>query len=361
MIRYRFCAHGLPAEAVSRIASEPRQSQARGRRGAGRAARRASRARGAVSALPDFVDAIDRAVSFLERSQLPTGELRVFASGKPDPSIFPTALAAWSLSFAPRAAKVRERALDFLAAEMEPRGLWKHWTRQHPYHHQLPPDLDDTCCASAALARGGRTFPDNRALLRKNRNRRGLFRTWKLTLAQLRHPLVSFGFFTKTSARPFDIDAVVNANALHYLGDVRGALPEVARYLVQVLREDREAHCDKWYENPFAVWYFFSRALQRSAPEAGELIVQKIGATKPASALDRALAICALRDWNRTAEVAPLLALQLESGAWPAAPLYHGGRARRRNGTFAPPHPDTPCWGSEELTTAFCIEALART
>jgi hypothetical protein len=301
-------------------------------------------------------DAIDRAVAFLERSQLPTGELRVFASDKPDPSIFPTALAAYSLSFTPRAAKVRDRALDFLLAEMEPRGLWKHWPREHPYHHQLPPDLDDTSCASVALVRAGRSFPDNRALLLKNRNRRGLFRTWKLTLAQLRHPLISCAFFTKTSARPFDVDAVVNANALHYLGDI----PEVTRYLVRVLRENGEAHCDKWYESPFAIWYFFSRALQRNAPEAGELIVKKITATKPAGALDRALAICALRLWNQPADAGPLLAQQLDSGAWPAAPLYHGGRARRRDGTFAPPHPDTPHWGSEELTTAFCIEALAR-
>lgn len=301
-------------------------------------------------------EALDRAVAFLERSQLPSGELRVLAGGKPDPSVFPTALAAHALSFAPQAAHVRDRALDFLLREMEPRGLWKHWTREHPHHHQLPPDLDDTSCASAALTRAGRTFPDNRALLLRNRNRRGHFYTWKLTLTQLRHPLVAFAFFTKTSAKPFDVDAVVNANALHYLGDA----PEVVAHLMRVLRENREAHCDKWYENPFAIWYFFSRALQDKAPEAGELIVKKIATARPSNALEHALAICALRYWNRAADVAPLVALQLESGAWPAAPLYHGGRARRRDGTFAAPHPDTPHWGSEELTTAFSVEALAR-
>ena len=301
-------------------------------------------------------DALARGVAFLAQAQLPTGELRVFASGKPDPSVFPTAIAAHSLSFAPQAAKVRGRALDFLVAEMEPRALWKHWTREHPFHHQLPPDLDDTSCASSALARAQRSFPDNRALLLRNRRRDGLFYTWKLTREQLRHPLVCLAFFSRTSARPFDVDAVVNANVLHYLGDV----PEVAAYLLRVLREDRESQCDKWYENRFAVWYFFSRALFRNTPEAEELIATKIAAAKPSNALEHALAVCALRDWNHAADVTPLLALQLESGAWPAAPLYHGGRARRRDGTFAPPHPDTPHWGSEELTTAFCIEALAR-
>src|SRR6185436_12619440 len=118
-------------------------------------------------------DALARGIAFLERSQLPTGELRVYASATPDPSVFPTAVAAHALSFAPEAAAIRRRALDFLRAEMDARGLWKHWTRVHPHHGWLPPDLDDTACASAALARDGRAFPDNRPLLLANRDRRG--------------------------------------------------------------------------------------------------------------------------------------------------------------------------------------------
>ena len=35
-------------------------------------------------------------------------------------------------------------------------------------------------------------------------------------------------------------------------------------------------------------------------------------------------------------------------------------RKRLSANSFAPPHPDTPWWGSEELTTVFCIEALSR-
>ncbi|HEX2060982.1 MAG TPA: hypothetical protein VHK90_09595, partial [Thermoanaerobaculia bacterium] len=227
-----------------------------------------------------------RAIAFLARVQLPSGEIPVLAAGKPDPSVFPTALAAHALSFAPEASSIRERALDFLLSEMEPRGLWKHWTRAHAYHHQLPPDLDDTACASAALARAGRAFPDNRALLLRNRNRAGLFYTWKLTRTQLRHPLVTLMFFRSTSAKPFDVDAVVNANVLFYLG----YLPDVVAHLVDVLRTNRESVCDKWYENPFAVWYFFSRALRTTAPEAGELLVRKVREAAPSNALEHALA-----------------------------------------------------------------------
>jgi hypothetical protein len=302
---------------------------------------------------------VDRAIAFLEQHQLPSGELPVEASGNPDSSIFPTAVMAHSLSFAPAAAAVRERALDFLLGQTDRAGLWKHWTREHPHYAQLPPDLDDTSCASAALARGGRTFPDNRNMLLANRERRGLFRTWKLTREQFLHPLALFFFFRHTSAKPSDVDAVVNANVLFYLGAIPETQP-VIDHLLQVLRDGRERACDKWYDDPFVVWYFFSRALRSVAREGGALLEAKLVRAMPANALERALAICTLLDWNRAPSVDALLAAQLESGAWPAAPLYHGGRRRRRDGTFEEPHPDTPYWGSEALTTAFCVEALSR-
>jgi hypothetical protein len=298
-------------------------------------------------------EAAARGVEFLRRVQLPSGELPVLASGKPDPSVFPTAVMAHSLSFATAAADVRRHALDFLAAEMQPGGVWKHWPRIHPQHAFLLPDLDDTACASAVLARGGRSIPDNRALLLKNRNRRGLFRTW---LLRYRHPLAMYAFFTRTSAKPFDADAVVNANVLFYLG----AIPEVVQHLLAVLRENRERQCDKWYDNPFVVWYFFARALHGISPEACDLIAKKLDAATPSNALEHALAACTRLYLGRTPDVEVLRRMQLPSGAWPAAPVYHGGRARNRDGTFGEPHPDTPYWGSEAWTTAFAVEALAR-
>nr|MDQ4086669.1 hypothetical protein [Pseudomonadota bacterium] len=97
--------------------------------------------------------------------------------------------------------------------------------------------------------------------------------------------------------------------------------------------------------------------------EAADIIERRITATAPAGALDAALAVSALLSVGR--EVPRhlpqlLLGAQLGSGAWPRAALYHGGRARRRDGSYGEPHPDTPRWGSEELTTAFCLEALSR-
>jgi hypothetical protein len=325
--------------------------------------------------------AVARAIAFLESVQLPSGELPVYASNDPtmagqgeiDPSVFPTALAAHSLSFSPDAAPIRERALAFLAGERDRHGLWRHWTREHPHCAQLPPDLDDTSCASAAIGDPA-LLASNRDIMLCNRRRDGLFLTWilprlRLTCPahrraawpQLRHAATLWLFFRRTSARPGDVDAVVNANALFHLGafEGRGA---VVDFLLGVLRRGAETECDKWYENPFAIRYFLSRALAGEAEAAG-LVERRAAGSAPATALEAALALCTSLNCGRRpaeAEVEALLALQERDGSWPRAALYHGGRLRSAGGGFEPRHPDTPHWGSEALTTAFCVEALSR-
>jgi hypothetical protein len=327
-------------------------------------------------------EALSRAVAFLGRAQLPSGEFPVYATTDPtlaeraelDPSIFPTALAAQSLGFHPDAAPLAARACRFLRDEMDRHGLWRHWIRDHPHYPSLPPDLDDTSCASAALAGAGRGFPDNRGLLLANRARDGRFLTWmvprprwtggrhmRLVLRQLRHLPTLVMFFRLTSAKPYDIDACVNANTLRYLGRFEGE-EKVVDWLVAVLRAGAERQCDKWYENPFVVRYFLSRALAGRAPEARELVLVRTLAEPATNDLERALAACTLLDWGEepSTQIAALLAAQGTDGSWRRAALYHGGRARLRTGGFAEPHPDTPRWGSEAITTAFAVEALAR-
>ena len=330
-----------------------------------------------------IVAALERAVSFLEATQLGSGELPIYASSDPtlaagasiDPSIFPNALAAWSLSRWPGADAVRDRICDFLAAEMLSTGLWRHWPRSHPHHASLPPDLDDSSCASLALARAGRPAPDNRALLLANRDARGRFFTWiaprlrwsglrhsALTWRQLAHAPTLYLFFTRTSAEPRDVDAAVNANTLFHLGRFDGEAA-VVELLVDALRQGRERHCDKWYENPFVIWYFFARALAGRSDDAETLLVRKLDEAELENALEAALALSALIALGEPvnqARVESLLAAQQPDGSWPRAALYHGGRARLPDGRFAEPHPDTPRWGSEALTTAFAIEALGQ-
>ncbi len=328
-------------------------------------------------------DSLTRAVAFLEAVQLPSGELPVYASTDPtlmtgealDPSIFPSALAAWSLSFCPAAAGVRDRICAFLEAEMLPHGLWRHWPRSHPHHASLPPDLDDSSCAALAMAKAGRAVPANRDLLLANSNGNGLFFTWlsprlrwsgprhmAVVAQQLAHAPTLLMFFRKTSAKPHDVDAVVNANALYHLGRFDRDQAVVA-FLTAILREGRERQCDKWYDQPFVIWYFLARALAGRSDEACALLSAKLASAEPENALQLALALCAsgsLGERPDEGRIARLIALQADDGSWPRAAFYHGGRRRRREGGFDDPHPDTPRWGSEALTTAFAVEALAR-
>jgi hypothetical protein len=104
---------------------------------------------GSPAAIRAAREAVARGLAFLESVQLRSGEFPVYASTDPtlaegcaaDPSVFPTTLVAHSLADCAQAGPLRQRALAFLAAEMDPHGLWRHWTREHPHCSQLPPDL----------------------------------------------------------------------------------------------------------------------------------------------------------------------------------------------------------------------------
>jgi hypothetical protein len=306
--------------------------------------------------------AIEKGVAFLESAQLPSGEIPIEMSPNPemtgdrvrDPVVFGAALAARALSITPSAARVRLRALDFLQREMEPDGLWRYPSTEHAGHDYIPLDVDDTSLASAALENSGRPVPNNRALLLANRNRKGLFRTW--IVRWWPHPRRMYDFFRLTTANVGDVDSVINANVVIYLGDCEETRPAIA-YMLAVLRASAEMASTKWYESRFTVWYFLSHALREIASEAGAMIVPRIEAANPHNALELALAASTLLLWNRTPDVKPLIDAQLPSGAWPRAGFYHAGLKRISRNEF---QPTPPWWGSEALTTVLAVEALSR-
>ena len=306
--------------------------------------------------------AIEKGIAFLESAQLPSGEIPIETSPTPemsgecvrDPVVFPAALAARALSITPSAARVRSRAVEFLLGEMEPDGLWRYPSSEHPGHDYIPLDVDDTSIASAALAAAGRHFPNNRALLLANRGRKGLFKTW--IVRWWPHPRKTYRFFRDSTAELGDVDAVINANVVIYLGMCEETRPAIA-HMLAVLRANGEMMSTKWYESRFTVWYFFSHALHEIAPEAGEMIVPRVEAATPRNVLELSLAASTLQLWNRAPDVQPLLEAQLPSGAWPSASFYHGGLKRISRNEF---QPTPPWWGSEALTTVLVVEALSR-
>jgi hypothetical protein len=327
-------------------------------------------------------EATGRAIAFLSESQLPTGEIPIVTVPTPDmvgeatldPCIFPAPIVALALADVPGTDGIRALIADFLEAEMDPEGVWRFSAQRHPRRAELPADVDDTALTCAALAQEGRPFPDPTPLLRGNRDGRGLYYTWFAPRLAWRgrphagvawrtwltHPLAVSLFFNATPAQRRDIDAVINANVLYFLPPSAEDAP-VVRLLLDVLRGGDEARCDKWYDRRFLVWYCFARALRPRCPEALDIIAAKLAVARPDAALDLALAITTAVRCGRPPQeesIEALLCEQRADGSWPRASVFHHGRPRRRDGSFGPGHPQTLHWGSAEMTTAFCLEAL---
>jgi hypothetical protein len=324
---------------------------------------------------------IDRAVDFLASHQLPYGEFKTYvAPGNSleencqfDSSPFTTSLVVYSLSFLPntRVGEIREKALNFLANEMESSGLWRFWSSKNLMHRLIPPDMDDTCCASFVLKKY-RTAPPNKKLILANRNKQGLFYTWFLPrftilltnatfwLKSLPETPTRFVFWRKTEAEPDDIDCAVNANVVLYLNECEETKAAIA-YLIEVTLSGTEVMCDKWYLSKFPYYYMLSRAYFNGVEALGAVKSTVITALEQmldtneecSNPLDIALATCTLMNFNHQSEalhkaIISLLETQKSDGAWSRVPLYYGGPKKYYG------------WGSPELTTGFCVEAIAR-
>lgn len=334
-------------------------------------------------------DAIGRGLAFLAKRQLPTGQFPIQATShyKPnspvvdDASPFATSHVAYSLGFLPGGyvQPMLDRALAYLRREMTGPGLWRYWNRDAEWDGRrifsfIPADLDDTASHSWLLRRHGVAFPENRHLLLHNRDREGRFYTWFVprlqATADLRYWRAVLGevtlarltvFWRTTEADYDDVDAVVNANVLLYLGDTAEIAP-VVRWLARIVEEGREAESDKWYRDIFTFHYALSRC--RLAGIQGfdnlrPLILDRLTAVVRSDGgigehpMHTALALNTIFNMQIDAPftgraLAHLLDTQATDGGWPAAAYYYGGPQR------------SVSWGSRDLTTGLCLEALAR-
>jgi hypothetical protein len=329
--------------------------------------------------------ALERGLDFLARRQHADGNFPILVSSDPemkkdleqDSAHFATCLILYCLGF------IRDERIDSminagcrsLASGMEGAGYWRFWPRHHHFYRYIPHDTDDTAFASFLLKKYRSDFEGgNRSVLLLNRDPRGLFYTWIFPrFRTLFHPatwtlpwrdwlgrILYIPAWRQTEAAPDDVDAAVNANALLYLRE-GGHVQPVAAWLENVIRCRTEPIPDKWYADP-AVYYMISRARFEGVTELQSL-EQVLGAriseeheknieTQPP--LTQALIACSLM--NISARGHPLLPKIMDAlldaqdpeGAWPTSPIFWGGPKRLR------------CWGSQEVSTALALEALAR-
>jgi len=331
----------------------------------------------------DLEQAIAQGIDFLHAVQLPSGTFQIFCSPHPlleekcapDYSTFQTAQISYCLNFtkSDRVEEIVRRAIRFLLSTMQDGCVWRYTCSPNPDY--LPPDVDDTACISFQLRRHGVSFPDNTGVILGNRDSRGLFYTWvlprlkwtthmsywRVALRQLLKLRQLYWFYTVTECRPNDLDLVVNANVLYYLGERPETAP-IIRRLIQIIEEQAEETCDKYYADRFNFYYFLSRnyaAGIRAFEAVGDTILARIKSYAHPDGvigshiLHTAQAACALMDWKDHSTVLDdaiqaILRARSPNGGWQKLPFYYSGPSKKL------------AWGSEELTTGFCLEALSR-
>lgn len=331
----------------------------------------------------EFETAIAEGLDFLGARQLPSGTFEILCSPhplleencKPDYSTFQTAQIAYCLDFtkSEKAGEIVSKAISFLLSEMQKGGVWRYTCSPNPDY--LPPDVDDTSCISHLLKQHGISVPDNLGVLLGNRASEGLFHTWvlprltrkadmsywRVALRQVLKLRRLSWFFRVTECSPGDVDPVVNANVLFYLGDRPETRP-IIRTLIQILEDEGEETCDKYYGSRFTFYYFLSRnraAGVRGFDTVGDTILERIKSFAHPNGeigshiLHTALAACALMDWSDRSAVLDdaieaILRARRSDGGWQRCPFYYSGPSKKL------------AWGSDEVTTGFCLEALAR-
>lgn len=331
--------------------------------------------------------AVHKGIDYLYNHQFPNGEFICYISGDdpmqgwnhPDSYVFPSIMIACSLlplKQHPVARHILTETCKFIQYQMHWTGIGHYFTRLHKLRKICPYDADDTAYGSYVLREMGFSFPEslNKKILLDHRNSKGLFYTWftlrlrwnrnkyywRLALPELIRPIQALMFWYGISGRKSDIDAGVNANVLYYMGETKETQP-IIDYLIKIIEERREGHCDKWYRYPVTMYYLIGRNYGSGIKKfevIREVIIERILATKKEdgrlgeSAMETALAISSLIYFNYESNalhgaVEFLIYEQKKYGDWPRWRVYFTG-SKRLGG-----------YGSEEMTTAFCLEALA--
>jgi hypothetical protein len=301
-----------------------------------------------MTALERLAPSVRRGLRFLQNHQLPYGEFRTYASPSInmrvtslDSSVFVTTFVLYSIARidCPPGTTMTNKAISFLTEEMRGPGLFQYYTSRNT--NSIGFDLDDTACASVALQRSHPLVAGggNVEYFIENRNEANLFYTW-----------------VGEAGTDNDVDSVVNANVVLYLGD-RDETRSACRYLIETIESGRESDSYHHYLDDMILYYAVSRAYTHgtlSLSGAREAIIEKVLQRSNDNGsfgdeLATACAVCSLANFQydgvtRLRDAARYLKEQQSAnGSWRrVAMFFQPGRY----------------YGSEELTTALCLEAL---
>jgi len=305
-------------------------------------------------------ESIRRGLVFLESTIDRNGAWHCIRFNTADPDIprhferppFVSALCALALESCDeaRAKAMCSATKKYLVESIEYPGFWR-------YYSHLPHDLDSTALCSLVIRNHpwillGRNVPR----ILENRDEEGCFLTWILAEEE---PNVVSKFRLES-------DPVVNANVIAYLGD-HPETKDAQRWLESLIKEGNVEGSSKWYPDAIAIYYAIARAVNRVQPALDRLrsiLADRIlglsdkgggfgNVLQTAQAVSALYNIGSLESIDAKRHVERFMNSQREDGSWPEL-LAFGDQFLKWGAVGRIGH------GSEAVTSAFCIEALAR-
>ncbi len=293
---------------------------------------------------------MERGIEFLQTKVSPQGqwECHLHPIAQPHKNVqernpFVGALGALTLAGLddPRAKDIVARTKRLTMKAMEYPGLWRYW-------RSLPTDVDSTSICSLALGAHPWLLSGwNQERILRNCDDRGRIHTW----------------LADGEINSMDADAVVNANAIAYLGNTPHT-KKTQEWLVSLLERGDEQSALHYYWEPMDLYMAMARAIETHGTVfagAKALLISRIHACRQAKGaygdgLCTVLALLALYALGSPPPREQLLASlglvlddQQDDGGWPSNPLFSGPLW---------PNPREYVFHSRAFNTACCVALI---
>ncbi|MCK4223714.1 MAG: hypothetical protein KAX39_00950 [candidate division Zixibacteria bacterium] len=296
-------------------------------------------------------DSIFKGLSFIEKSQLPSGEFPTYVSANANmkschyiKTIAMTVLVADCLKHVrdySQAKQMIEKSIQFLLNQKENEMVWRFFGK----NSNIIPDLDDICYTLAFLKENKVDLDYGKfgnELLRY-RNAEGLFYTW----------------FPK-KGKNNNVDWVTNTNILYFFYCIDKRITEVENYLKQIITEGKFAKGSLYYHSPYSFIYFFTRLYSDKNAETFSSVIpvlidfllmnERENIVK--NEIEDILAEIGLINSGFEGllldkAIEKILDFQNKDGGWAMGSIFRHRTVNRY-------------YGSRELSTAFAIKCLAK-